>query len=61
MVQRADQEDQPASNGVSDVATPYLGTGPDHNLHFDIREIADISVPNVTTAEVSAKAPNGKL
>jgi hypothetical protein len=60
MVQRADQEDQLRTNGVSDVATPYLGTDPDHNLQFDIREIVDISVSNVTTAEVSAKEPNGK-
>ncbi|KAJ5297877.1 hypothetical protein N7508_008126 [Penicillium antarcticum] len=59
MVQRADQEDQLTTNGVSDVAVPYLGSGPEYNMQFDIREIADISVPNVTTAEVSAKVSNG--
>lgn len=60
MVQRASSENQPKTNGVSDVTTPYLGTGPDHSMAFDIKDISDISVQNVSTAEVSAKEPNGK-
>ncbi|KAJ5562167.1 SM domain found in ataxin-2 [Penicillium sp. DV-2018c] len=59
MVQRVPQEGQPRANGVSDVATPYLGPAPEHIMSFDIKDVADISVPNVTTAEVSAKDTNG--
>jgi hypothetical protein len=60
MVQRASQENQPKANGVSDITSPYLGTGPDHSMAFDIKDIADIAVPNVVPAEVSAKESNGK-
>lgn len=60
MVQRASQENQPKTNGMSEVTSPYLGTGPDHSMAFDIKDVADIAVPNVVPAEVSAKEPNGK-
>lgn len=59
MVQRASQDGQPKVNGVSDVASPYIGSGPEHSMAFDIRDIADIAVPNVSPAEVSVKE-NGK-
>jgi hypothetical protein len=59
MVQRTSQEGQPRINGVSDVATPYIGSAPEHTMTFDIKDVVDIAVPNVTTAEVSAKEPNG--
>lgn len=59
MVQRAD-DNQSKTNGASDVASPYLGTGIDHAMSFDIRDVADISVPNVVPAEVSVKESNGK-
>ncbi|KAJ5946659.1 hypothetical protein N7454_003498 [Penicillium verhagenii] len=58
MVQRAD-ENQSKMNGASDVAGSYLGTGIDHAMSFDIRDVADISVPNVVPAEVSVKESNG--
>ena len=60
MVQRASQENQPKSNGVSDAVTPYLGSAPEHSMTFDVKDIADIAVPNVSPAEVSAKESNGK-
>jgi hypothetical protein len=59
MVQRAD-DNQSKTNGASDVVNPYLGTGIDHAMCFDIRDVADISVPNVVPAEVSVKESNGK-
>lgn len=59
MVQRASQENQPKANGVSDVTSPYLGTAPEHSMAFDVKDVADISVPNVSTAEVSVKESNG--
>jgi hypothetical protein len=59
MVQRASQDTQSHTNGVSDAATPFLGSAPEHVMSFDIKDVMDISVPNVTTAEVSAKEQNG--
>ncbi|KAJ5086404.1 SM domain found in ataxin-2 [Penicillium alfredii] len=59
MVQRASQENQPKANGVSDVTSPYLGAAPEHSMAFDVKDVADISVPNVSTAEVSVKESNG--
>lgn len=59
MVQNAAQDSQPKSNGVSDSSTPYIGSGPEHVMSFDMKDVVDISVPNVVPAEVSAKEPNG--
>lgn len=60
MVQRASQDAQSKANGVSDAASPYLGSGPEHSMAFDIRDVADIAVPNVSPAEMSAKEANGR-
>lgn len=59
MARRTSQEGQPRANGSSDTVTPYLGSTPEHIISFEIKDVADIAVPNVTTAEVSAKEPNG--
>lgn len=59
MVQRASLDSQSKSNGVSDVASPYLGSMPEHSMAFDIRDVTDIAVPNVSPAEVSVKEANG--
>ncbi|CEJ60643.1 hypothetical protein PMG11_09211 [Penicillium brasilianum] len=59
MVQHAAQENQGKANGVSDTATPYVGSAPEHSMAFDIKDVADISVPNVSPAEVSVKESNG--
>lgn len=61
MVQRAAQENQGKANGVSDTTTPYVGSAPEHSMAFDIKDVADISVPNVVPAEVSVKESNGKI
>jgi len=60
MVQRASQENQPKTNGMSDSSSPYLGSAPEHSLVFDIKDVADIAVPNVSPADVSVKGSNGK-
>ncbi|OJJ49609.1 hypothetical protein ASPZODRAFT_128095 [Penicilliopsis zonata CBS 506.65] len=59
MVQRPSQQDSARSNGVSAVATPFLGSAPDHSMSFDSKDIVDISVANVTTADVTVKESNG--
>jgi hypothetical protein len=60
MVQRpATQSEQSRSNTLSDAGSPFLGSPPDHSMAFDIKEIADVQVTNVFTAEVAAKEQNG--
>lgn len=59
MVQCPTQSDQAGANGLSDATSPYLGSAPDHSMSFDIKEIADVSVANVSTANVTAKEQNG--
>ncbi|GLA10155.1 hypothetical protein AnigIFM60653_001799 [Aspergillus niger] len=59
MVQRPTKADQNKPNGVSDVSSPYMGSAPDHSMSFDVKDVVDISVPNVTPADVTAKSANG--
>lgn len=59
MVQRPAKQDHQRANGVSDVVSPFLGTAPDHSMSFDVKDVVDIAVSSVSTAEVTAKAPNG--
>ncbi|THD00006.1 hypothetical protein EYZ11_000458 [Aspergillus tanneri] len=59
MVQRQHKDEQSRANGVSETASPYMGPAPDHTVSFDVRDVVDISVPNVSTSEVIAKASNG--
>jgi hypothetical protein len=60
MVQRTSQENQGKTNGASDTTTPYVGSAPEHGMAFDIKDVADIFVPNVSPAEVTIKESNGK-
>lgn len=59
MVQRLSKQDLQRANGVSDAASPFLGSGADHIMAFDVKDVVDISVANVSTTDVTAKAPNG--
>lgn len=61
MVQRSSKQDLQRTNGVSDVVSPFLGSAPDHSMSFDVKDVVDISVASVSTAEVTAKEPNGML
>ena len=59
MVHRPSEQEQSRSNGVSDVASPYLGPAPDHSMLFDVKDIVDVSVANASTADVLAKGSKG--
>ncbi|KAH8693276.1 putative PAB1 binding protein [Talaromyces proteolyticus] len=49
----------PRANGLSDSASPFVGASPDYSMTFDLKDIADITVANVTTSEIMAKESNG--
>ncbi|KKK21078.1 hypothetical protein P175DRAFT_0473478 [Aspergillus ochraceoroseus IBT 24754] len=59
MVQRQAKPEQQRANGVSEVASPFLGSAPDHSVSFDLKDVVDVSVPNVSTTDVLAKTSNG--
>lgn len=59
MAHRPSQQEQSQTNGVSEVASPYLGSAPDHSMVFDIKDIVDISVANVSTSDVLTKSSKG--
>ncbi|EGC41258.1 PAB1 binding protein [Histoplasma capsulatum var. duboisii H88] len=53
------QADNGRSNGLSDLSSPYIGSGVDHQMIFDVQDVADICVENVSTAGIAAKEHNG--
>ncbi|KAL2817862.1 PAB1 binding protein [Aspergillus granulosus] len=58
MTQRQSKQDQNRANGVSDTTSPFIGSAPEHSMTFNVNDVVDISVLNVTTADILAK-PNG--
>ena len=46
------------SNGATDHESTFVGSGPDHAMTFEIRDVADISIPEVSIPEAS-RTPNG--
>ncbi|KAL5043642.1 hypothetical protein BDW71DRAFT_115795 [Aspergillus fruticulosus] len=58
MTQRHLKQEQQRANRVSDVASPFFGSAPEHIMTFNINDVLDVSVLNVTTTDLSAK-PNG--
>lgn len=58
MTQRASPSDQSRTNGTNEI---YLGSAPDHSMVFDVKDVVDVAVANVSTAEVIAKEHSGKL
>ncbi|PGH12339.1 hypothetical protein AJ80_06749 [Polytolypa hystricis UAMH7299] len=47
------------SNGLSDFNSPYIGPLPDHQMIFDVQDIADVAVAEVTATGMAAKERNG--
>ncbi|KAL4877154.1 hypothetical protein BJY04DRAFT_230841 [Aspergillus karnatakaensis] len=56
MTQRQAKQDQQRANGVSDAATPFFGPAPEHIVTFNMNDVVDIAVLNVTTTDVLAKS-----
>ncbi|KAI5300349.1 hypothetical protein KEM56_002527, partial [Ascosphaera pollenicola] len=44
-----------ASNRLSDAASPFLGSAPDHAMSFDFQDIADLQIPNVTAVPANTQ------
>lgn len=53
------RSEQPKQNGANNAASPFLGSAPDHSMVFDAKDIVDISVANVSPADVTTKPSNG--
>ncbi|KAM5445187.1 poly(A)-binding protein binding protein [Microsporum audouinii] len=47
------------SNGVSQTKSPYVGSGPDHQLMIYVQDITCLDIPSLSTSGVAAKEQNG--
>ncbi|KAL5358345.1 hypothetical protein BJX96DRAFT_39782 [Aspergillus floccosus] len=56
MVQRTTRSNQQRANGTNENSSPFLGSAPNHSVAFDIKDIRDIAVANVSTSELIAKS-----
>ncbi|KAL4888449.1 hypothetical protein BDV59DRAFT_206148 [Aspergillus ambiguus] len=56
MVQRTTKSDQQRANGTNESSSPFLGSAPNHSVAFDLKDVRDISVANVSTSDVLAKS-----
>lgn len=53
------RSDQSKQNGANNAASPLLGSAPDFSMVFDAKDVVDISVANVSPADVTTKPSNG--
>jgi hypothetical protein len=60
MVQKTHSEEAQA-NGVAEHDTIFVGSGKDHTIAFDVKDVVELSVENVTSTETSSKNQNGKI
>ena len=54
MVQQTDSQ----VNGADNSTQPFIGTGADHAMSFDLRDVSDWVIPELSFADVK-KAQNG--
>ena len=60
MVQQVRSGNKSEVNGNQETLGEYIGLGDDHSMSFDIKEVADLAVDNVTL-DHREKAQNGKF
>ena len=58
MVQKVKSNDRAEANGNKDAFGDYIGSGDDHAMSFDSRDIVDLAVEGVTF-DIGDKAQNG--
>jgi hypothetical protein len=47
------------SNGLRDSASSYMGTGAEHVMIFEIRDVVDLSVEAVVFNDMASRSQNG--
>ena len=60
MTKRVSSQSQQV-NGSADSSDEYVGHGENHTMVFDMKDIAQVSVPNVSADKIQAKLANGKI
>ncbi|KAK2737772.1 hypothetical protein FQN57_007420 [Myotisia sp. PD_48] len=45
-------------NGISHEKSPYIGLAPDHQMIFEVQDLAHLEIPKLTTSGVAAKENN---
>ena len=59
MVRATQSTSETQANGVKDQASAFVGSGPNFAMTFSLRELADISMPELSTLD-TPKSQNGK-
>lgn len=59
MVQKTHSEEAQA-NGVAEHEIIFVGSGKDHAMAFDVKDVVELSVENVSSTETASKNQNGK-
>ncbi|KAI9878365.1 MAG: hypothetical protein M1830_001108 [Pleopsidium flavum] len=59
MVQQVRSTADDQSNGVGETSSNYLGSGADHAMSFEIKDVMDLAAENVSFNDITAKSQNG--
>ncbi len=59
MVQQVRSATSDQSNGVKDTSSNYLGSGADHAMTFEIKDVVDLAAENLSFSDGTAKTQNG--
>ncbi len=60
MVKRNAAGSDRLTNGV-DAGSGYVGSGPEHAMYFDLKDVVDLAVDGVTFGDHPSKGPNGRF
>ena len=59
MVKRRSAYADGHANGIDDMGSGYVGSGPEHAMSFDMKDVAGLVVEGLTLVDASATAQNG--
>ena len=60
MVQKVRSSDKSEANGINENHGEYIGSGEDHAMSFELKDVVRLAVDGVTF-DIRDKAPNGKF
>ncbi len=59
MVQQVRSTTDDQSNGIGETSNNYLGSGADHAMSFEIKDVVDLAAENLSFNDITAKSQNG--
>ena len=61
MVKRKAAGSDRRPGGTDGASSGYIGSGPEHSMYFDIKDVVELAVDGVEFGDRSTKGPNGTL